>query len=407
MAELGSFVIFDSDVLRAGLVSATLGGVALFGVMNAFLGNALKVKLRHPDLLGLLFLGLVVGIYGLMLALLGGNKTYYILADAYHWFAELILAILLMTWLLQKTTSEDLQTHTINWSIIASITGLFVVVLGTAGLLPYGGHVIGAISIWRLELGRGFPEYLLIPITAILFMSKPERNPRSWLAWGLLVLVLIFTFKRTLWGSYLLVVPFLFLSKRIIRIVLLSSVYLLTGAGFVIALFPGFVQRSVLALLELVNYNPNYTTEDSLLERVQQISSAAGYIQIKPWGYGLGAEFYTYWPGGNTWGVVHYIHNLYLFLLLQFGMPGFILIVLSVLWTFWIFFRQLEVSPEWDWCLRTGIAGLLAIIINGLTLLSIHSVFAALLLGMGYYGVIRSRDSDLVQAGTTPKMVTS
>ncbi len=393
MAELFSFILFDSDVLRAGLVSSILLGVTFFGLLAAFLKKNMRIRLKELQPFALLMIVVGVGGYGFLLAVLGGNNVYYIMADAYHWFIEFTLAVLLIIWLLKNETSEDAKDHIVNWSILSAIVGLGVVLLGTLHLLPNGGHVIGSLGLWRLELGRGFPEYLLIPVTAVLVGSLNNKKTKPLIAWLLLMLVLIFTFKRTLWGSYLVVVPFLLMSKKAIRVTLLLSVYLLIAGILVVVLFPGLVERAVFSMLDMVNYNPNYTTEDSLLERVQQISSAARYVQIKPWGYGLGAEFYTYWPGGNDWGTVHYIHNLYLFLLLQFGMPGFAFIVLGLLGTFWLFFRQLNIVPEWDWCLRTGIAGLMAILINGLTLLSIHSVFASLLVGLGYFGYFQGRAS--------------
>jgi hypothetical protein len=121
------------------------------------------------------------------------------------------------------------------------------------------------------------------------------------------------------------------------------------------------------------------------MERHEQLSLVAGYVFGEPFGHGLGAEFLTYWPSENTYGYVHYIHNLYVYYLLQLGWAGCLLLFSSYALVLWMLWRRLDRDSEMDWAVRAAFAGILCILVPGVTMVSLHSVFAGFVLGFGVW----------------------
>ena len=125
------------------------------------------------------------------------------------------------------------------------------------------------------------------------------------------------------------------------------------------------------------------------MERYEQIGLVAGYLFGQPWGHGLGAEFLTYWPSENTYGYVHYIHNLYVYYLLQLGYLGCLLLFSSYLIVMWLLWRRIDQGDPLDWAVRAGLAAILSVLVPGLTMVSLHSAFAGFVIGFGVWLISR------------------
>ena len=392
--ELAIEIVSTSDAVKAAAVCAVMSTAFVLIFFSWCLSPSLALKkyVGKPLVMGTVMVG--IGAYGLMIAILKHNSPYYIAADIYHWFFELILMAVLTMWAVARSDSIGIAIALALQGIVFGSMGLFTFVAGTIGLPVQAGHIVANLHLWRLELSRGFPEIPLLFVTAALFVKKRERWPKPvrillWISYAIYLPCLFVTLKRSMLLSYLGGVALLFIPRR--KMILGATIGLVSLpviASFVI-LFRNAIIKMLSGFAALLTYNPTYSVEDTLGERVKQILTMVPYLFKNMYGYGMGAQFYGYWPGENTFGVVHYIHNLYIYYLLQIGVPGTLLMLLMGAWLSWMLVSCMDRNPDWNWVLRASFSCLAVVAVNGMVLVSIHTCFAGLVLGLGMLAYIR------------------
>jgi len=380
------------DVMQAGGVTATIVIVSIPIFIRWCITPSFFVNGYAISFLGSLVILSIVGFWGLLIALLHANNLYYVFGDAYHWFIELIFLAVFSYMVLGRNKPTE----------IAVIIGFYGVVLGLAGLLTYllaikgifsGAHLVPAVGIWRFDTIRAFPEYILIPVTAALFFAKPRKAWMRFLLWTALILLLAnlaITLKRTLWVSYFFAIFILMMPR-------FTTVMMIIGAllSLIVLSFYSVDARFMAESFEFLTYNPNNT--DSFSGRFAQLASLIPYVVENPIGYGFGSTFYMFSPGDDTYRFIHHIHSIYVAYLLHFGIIGVFFVIAVFLWLAWQYWRFLGYYSEWNWLLRTSLANLCAIALNGLMLMSTHTVFAGFSIGLGIIALtqIRTTSGDL------------
>ena len=340
---------------------------------------------------------LVVGAYATVLGLVRHNDIYYLGADLYHWWIELFFVAYFTYAVAKRITPGALVRNMIAISIVLGSLTLIVVVLGSIGLATGGGHKVASLNIWRLEAGRGYP----ILLTLLLFASLRARVglTQAWklarfVGAALLLFALLITLKRTMWLTFIGASVFLYLPKRFLKAGLVAAPVGLGGVAAVVALYPNAVIRALETVALTLTYNPNYTVEETLGERVQQMALLVPYMS-DPIGYGFGAQFYTYWPGENTYGYVHYIHNLYVYDLLQLGYGGIALFVIAYAMLLKGLWNEIGKRSPYEWLARGAFAATAAVLVSGLTLISTHTVFHGLVFGLGLVVAVEAKQRSV------------
>jgi len=150
-----------------------------------------------------------VTIYGYGIAVARHNDPYYVAADLYHLILEIGLVALLTVWVLDRRRERDLQVLVIAIGLATGAMALGASILGAAGLIEGGGHLVESVGLWRMIGGRGFPLVPLVLCTALLASGRvsPRLRPWLWLASGLLFIDLVLALKRAMWLTYLGVLP--------------------------------------------------------------------------------------------------------------------------------------------------------------------------------------------------------
>jgi O-antigen ligase len=335
--------------------------------------------------LGAIAILAIVGAWGVFLALAHANEPYYLLADAYHWFVELVLIALITIWALSRSDAEQIVTIIAIFGLVQGVVGLITFWLAVNGIVP-GAHLVPSVGIWRFDAIRGFPEFMLIPVTAALIGADVRKiwlKGLLWLAFASLIIILILTLKRTLWVSYALAVVLL-LAPRLMTLLIVGTTLLFAVVLIEYSLDPRLLAES----FEFLTYNPN--NPDSFSGRLAQIYSVLPHIAEEPLGHGFGTKVEAYWPRRDIYGFVHYIHNLYLSYTLQLGIGGMLVIAMVGGWFFWRHWSLLQHRTEWQWIIRGGLASLFALAVNGLMLISTHTVFAGFVIGLGMVAIVNT-----------------
>ena len=400
LAEVLVSLFTESDVARAAAVSSVLMAFMFLAVAQACISTRFKIpKASGAHLVLILIVG--AGLYATLVGLIKRNDIYYLIADLYHWWIELFFVAYLTYVVARRIGSTALVKSIVSISLVLGLLTLVAVVLGSIGLTSAGGHNVAAINMWRLEAGRGYPLLLILLLFATL--RAQVKLPELWrlirvIASVMLILALVLTLKRALWLTFVGASMFLLMPKRYLKIGLIAVPLVTVAIWSVFLLFPNFAWGVVKGLAASITYNPNYTVEDTLAERVQQVVSLLPYMN-NPIGYGFGAQFYAYWSGENTYGYIHYIHNLYVYNLLQLGYAGVGLFVLAygvLLKDLW---AEIGRKTDCEWLARGTFAAAISMLITGLTMNSTHTVFNGLVFGLGLAVTVKARQrAALVKA---------
>ena len=374
LAEIAGSLFSASHFIRAIAVSGVILCTGPFCLLKAYQSQELnKFNINHY-LTGLW----LTGAFATLIAGIGNNSLYYVLADIYHWHIELILVSFFTASILVLMDEYRIIQLLIYASLISGVFGCFFLFLSYSGLINTGGHMVKAIDMWRLTATRGFPEYSLIFLTAT-YLFQGSLSDKLYLlrtiSMCILLILLIFTLKRVAWISYFLSLPIIFLSRRLLKTIIKAGCILLPVMIFIILNYPMHVIFFISNLLDFLTYNPNYTVFDTLMDRVRQFTELYPYMKNNSIGYGFGAA-YDYKPGE----VVHYVHNYYIYYFLQLGYLGMASLLLITAAIFKKSYNILCTTFRFKWINRLSLAVLFVMLFNGLTLLSTHTVFC----GIGY-----------------------
>lgn len=389
--ELIAFVFFESDAIRGAAVGVLLFLLAAIGLLSwVFRGQAHEMRIS-PYLAAWSVIALV-GAYGLVLAGMRGNNVYYIAADLYHFFVELLLGAAVASWALGDVSAKRMARWTGLIGIVLGVIGMALIALSAVGVQFGGGNLIAGSGLFRLELGRGFPITALIFTTAALFSKRQwDRRTRLLLVAAFVVLMidLVFTFKRTMWLAYLGAVFLIRAPRRWIMIAGAGIVMAVAAFALIAKIYPGFLVALGGVIGDALTYNKSYTIEDTIQERLFQYLGLLPYIRANLLGYGFGAEFSTYVPTLKHFDRVHYVHNYYLYHLLQVGLPGVAALFGTWLWYMRRLWAVCSEPSDFRWVVRGALAATAVLAVSGFTLVSTHTIFAGYTVGLGVIALKR------------------
>jgi hypothetical protein len=386
------------DTIKAVVVCAVSALVMLFAGFD-IIYQARKRASDHPTSMRIWFQTAAwlggIGIFALALAAAWRNEIYYIGADIYHWFVEFLLISFLGVWACSSYSSLTISRAFSKTFLLLGCTGIAIVVLGIMGFTVGGGHAVEGFALWRIELGRAFPIVPLVLVCSC-FLFAPwhhHRLPVGILATVFTLLIcLVFTWKRTQWAMSLCclgTLVLLMLPKRMISFAPLF--FMLFGVclwAFHIT-SPRTIPHLVYELKEMVTYNDNWTIDQTIDTREAQVTETFRVAAREPLGHGFGAEIQILTPNGKSVEKLHYVHSLYAYYALQFGVPGCLAAtgVLGVLML--SLYRAVGMNEEAQWFVKGALVSWIALAGSGLMLVSIHTVFSGVVLAISIVGLAR------------------
>lgn len=345
---------------------------------------------------------IALGAFSAVYALVKHNDPDNIAKEIYHWFVEVLATAFLGVWAASRYSATRVCSAYIRACVLYGFVGLAVAVLGTFNMVPGGGvHVAG--SRWfRLELGRGYPLIPLIIAGSMFFYPPGGLSRRTKMAivvaCFLLVLATVATLKRTQW----LVVPVCLFGAMLSRRQLMA-VAGLALCGFVLlwsanAVMPHQVDNFLANVKEQLTYNKNWSIDDTLKAREHQAQDGIKEGMRSPIGQGFGAEIDTISADGKRTVKQHYLHSLHAYYILQFGPLGYGLVAVVIAALTWAVFRHFDTVEDCQWMLRASLFSLVACGITGLALVSIHTTFAGMALGLAITSLARCKDEQHLEA---------
>jgi len=251
--------------------------------------------------------------------------------------------------------------------------------------------MIGYLHIWRLEAGRGFPAVPLTFITAVLAKSRPEGLLKllARLAFVVMLAVLVVTFKRAQWLVYACLVVGFLMPSRWQWLVRWAAIVLMAFVAAVIPLLPGGLDQAKDMVLKMLEYNPNYETQDALDGRAMQYESVIPHVLARPLGHGFGAKIYVYTPSQDDQAETHYVHDAYLYYAVQLGLPGTLLAMLLLAGLLVSLALRFGLDPDWDWLVHGAFTSVCAMSVISLTLICFHTPVFGFSLGMALLALQR------------------
>jgi hypothetical protein len=391
-SEVVVALFFSSQILRGTVVAVSLFIIIYIGtLMNITKG---RIRLKKIHWLFWFFIGL--GFYGLIVGYFRELNLYYLAADVYHWFFELLLVAIITYNLVCKLNDEILIKIVLYVGLLMGCLGIIFEIMALAQVVNTGGNFVASLGFWRMHAGRGFPEILLILVAATYCANIKLTRTLSCIrtiAMITLFLDLIFVLKRVMWLSSVLAFAILFSRRKLLKYIIFCCISCIviftstiTSKGRELILF-------ISDKLWFLNFNVNYSIEETLSERLMQMVSLRTYLQDNLFGHGFGAEYYTYATDINSYDYVHYLHNLYIYYILQFGYVLSTLFFLSLLYIVFRNYKWILQRSEYSWRYSAALACLLAIMFNGITLVSTHTIFFGVVIGVATFGFNRELNS--------------
>lgn len=384
----GAFLFADTDAKRS--VPLMAGVLLCFSYrFVVFASQVGRVRLQWGYGSVLTVIATAIGLWGVLLGWFRGNDLYYVAADVFHWYIEGIAVAVLCAWAISRSTPATVARGlTAAAAAIAAVT-FAGAVAGHRGLLETGGQQVLNGLLWQIKMGVNYPQTLLIFVAAACLIRRTgqRRSLFAWFVLGALGVILILTFKRTMWLSTAFVMCFLFVPRgKALRSLVVSAVVFIIAANFYLVSW-----GTPLDILDALSYNPDYTVEDTLTDRRRQLNDALDEWRTQGGGQGFGAELYVFMPDTRKVDVTHYIHSNYVYWLVQLGLPGLVLIL-----GLWVSMarrlcNQIDMGGDWEWLLRASLAGLVTLALNSLTLNATHSLYAGLTYGIAAMALARAR----------------
>lgn len=389
LSDVAGWVIFRGDAARAVLITTLLLGGLGFVILWAIHGGTATLPRLGVTQTAVLLAATLIGGLGFMLAVLWHNDPYYVAADLYHWFVEGLVAVVVTAAILGRGTAQDAARAVAVIGLLVGAVCVAVFVLGTFRVVSEGTHYVNNLGIARLIVGRGTPQVILLAVVAAAWRAdRWDRATRLLLALAipLLLFGLAVTLKRTLWLSFPIAAACAVLPRKWLAGGAVGGALLAVAALVLVLALPRTTDRLLTGAAGVLTYNPGFTVQETLARRSEQLGSVWPYIVEHPYGHGLGASVFAYWTRGQTYADVHYIHNLYAYYALQIGVVPTLLLLLLAGLLMWRLARQDDRADDWGFAARAGLAGLVALLINGVSLVPNHTFFAGFVVGLGMIG---------------------
>jgi hypothetical protein len=295
-----------------------------------------------------------------------------IAGDLYHLF---VLGPLLYAAVRRLVEPEDLPACLNGVVFIAALWALsavaFLRVSGPHGALVWLAGAPLDEGGTRLDVDFGLPLVPLVVVSARI-LRKPRLSDA--LAHVVLAAALILTYKRTLWGAYLVALAWIgldALGRRQRRVLLAGGLFVLLWLGASL-----LARESGLNVESALRRGGDLARPGSvatLQTRAEEWEAAVRAIVNRPLGHGLGAVLEVPTPGGIR--ETHHVHNMFLQWMMQAGLQ----MALSMAVVIVIVLRRRIRSVSAD-----GLAPAAgALVIAGSTVLSFYSPLAAIVLALG------------------------
>ncbi len=337
---------------------------------------------RHYSLAGIIVFTCSIA-YGVARAFYLENDKYYILADVYHWLIELLAITILTRVTLGGSPVEASKIAIFGCFVTAMLTSL-VIVGCYMGLVQGGGYFQGNSLFWHLKVGVNYPQLpLMITVCALVFGRNLDEFWRNlaWLTIAISVVLLVMTLKRTMWLSSVISLSCVLIPSRNIKnLAIIGSMLAIAVAAYVVTR-----GSEAFSYLDFLSYNDAYSVTDTMEDRENQLGDAVKLFGVA--GEGFGAEVDIYEVGTNRVDRIHYIHSLYVFQIVQLGLP-FAIVSFSFMAAL-IFRLNGLVSSAFiiDWRVPAGLACLIGLGFNGVTLVSVHSAFSGVAFGLAIVAI--------------------
>jgi hypothetical protein len=393
-AELAAQAIFPDEWQKAILVFPVVFAsvcVAVFDLIGQEISDRLRTRVSVRNLLLFVASWSFVGAYGTVVGLVRGNAGFYIGADVYHWFIEILGVAIIYVWACYRYRPAVVASHLLCGFLLYALIGLGVTFAGIAGMPVAGGNLVSGSWLWRLDLSRGFPLIPLLFAVAVL-VHPPKANAAmlkaiARLAIALLLVVLFFTLKRTQWALFPLGVLGIVLSKRLLAWSMIAIPCIAVLYTAIDVASPGTTTRWIDTLSELVTYNKDWRISDTLGVREEQTEDAYKQALQTPLGVGFGGELTTTDATGKQTIVVHYVHSLHAYYLMQLGPVGYSVLVLLTGGLLLSVFRALDHDPRKEWIARGSLMSMGILLASGFAMVSIHTCFAGMVVALSLMGL--------------------
>ncbi len=248
-----------------------------------------------------------------------------------YWFREcLTIASLLLVF----PAREAFQTNR-GRAIIVGAFVLLIMILGIMNIIQYRASTAAANYLWEVWSGRkpfGSALYMGATVGAISALVHLQGKKERFLALLLAALAIVAlgtTFYRGFWiGTFIGCVVLLFLLPPRGRMRLL--LFGLIGAGgailLVMAVAGDLADAIFRAVAARLTSSGNALEDISIANRLAETRTVLGLVPQSPLvGLGYGAWFHHFNIITRTTEVVHYVHNVYVYLLMKVGAIGLFL----------------------------------------------------------------------------------
>jgi putative inorganic carbon (HCO3(-)) transporter len=242
-------------------------------------------------------------------------------------------------------TRRQLMTVVAGMFVMATLVAAFMIAqqaVGTSVSIIPGVKGVGAATVLSQEFGdvarvslQGSAIVFVMLVPALILYVTPEYSKRHrWLSLipvVLLPLAIAFTFDRNMWiGATLAMVVFILIARFEGRKLVFLIVAWIVIASLLVPLLSTYHPRvdSIMNALSLraasLFAGDELVYDSSTQWRLRENSLAIPKIQERPiLGLGPGSEWRKPMREGRD-ALTHYIHNAYLYLLLDLGIAGFL-----------------------------------------------------------------------------------
>jgi O-antigen ligase len=261
---------------------------------------------------------------------------------------------------------------------LAGAFALLVLTLAVVNIVQYRASTLLANYLWEIWGGRkafGSALYMALAVGAAGMYVHAEGGKQRALALlvgAVAIVALGTTFYRGFWiGTLISLVVLFLLVPRSGRVRLLWVGFLGAAAsGLLVFLVAGDLAESVFRGVAARFTSTGNAMEDvSIANRIAETETVLRLVPQSPLvGFGYGAFFHHYNIITKSTEVVHYVHNVYVFLLLKVGAVGLFLFLgyaISLLWEGLRASRRPEESPFTLSMVRTSAAILVGLLFVG------------------------------------------
>jgi O-antigen ligase len=248
-----------------------------------------------------------------------------------YWFRELLT---LSTFLLCFPARDAMRTE----RGVAAVFGAFALMVGSLAVINivrYRASTLAANYLWELWGGRqafGTALFAFLAVAAVSLHAHVEgmrRRTATLMIATVAAIALGTTFYRGFWiGALLAGAMLVLLVNRRQKLRLVTTAATLAGLGtllmFIVA---GDLALSIVrALFVRLSSSGNALADISIANRIAESQTVLRLVSESPLvGHGLGVWFHHLNIITRTTEVVMYVHNVYLYLLLEVGALGLVL----------------------------------------------------------------------------------